>query len=186
MILDLVRAGKKVGVTSNSHKVIGNVLEGRHQGASRRRNRPHPPKGQGGRGLRPSSRRSEPTRTSEVADGLAANCSTLRPARPGYGRMTDLANSVDTLFVDEAGQVSLANVVAMSGPLATSSCSATRSSSTSRPRECTRMAPASPRSATFSATTRRCRRPRRLPGERRGGCIRQSRRTRPTFSTRTS
>ncbi len=36
MIVDIVRAGRVVGITSNSHKVIGNLIEAVHQGACRK------------------------------------------------------------------------------------------------------------------------------------------------------
>ena len=64
--------------------------------------------------------------------------------------------AVDVLFVDEAGQISLANVVAMSPARPTASCcSATRSSSTSRCRARIRPAPSGRRWPTSSATRRR-------------------------------
>jgi uncharacterized protein len=114
MIVSLVRAGKKVGITSNSHKVIcnliGAVLEAvgsdsirilqrvsaEDQGYDDDRVTVHGDAG--------PMRNALDSREFDVAAGTAWLWS-----------REDAADSVDVLFVDEAGQVALANVLAMSG-----------------------------------------------------------------------
>jgi len=107
-ILDLIRQGKKVGVSSNSHKAIGNLLAeivkiGREHGTLVR-------------GVQKCSAEDqfflapEITNTTKNPDtltsfNLVAGTAWLF-ARPEYDQQ------LDYLFVDEAGQMSLANVVA--------------------------------------------------------------------------
>jgi uncharacterized protein len=107
-ILDLIRQGKKVGVSSNSHKAIGNLLAevvkiGRERGTLVR-------------GVQKCSAEDqfflapEITNTTKNPETLAsfnlvAGTAWLF-ARPEYDQQ------LDYLFVDEAGQMSLANVVA--------------------------------------------------------------------------
>ena len=107
----LVRAGLKVGVTAVSHKVVVNLLEAAAQQA-RNDNLPmalvHRQKGQyeGAWGIErmyayDAARAALANGTADVL-GATAWCW----ARP------DFAESVDVLVVDEAGQMSLANVLA--------------------------------------------------------------------------
>jgi uncharacterized protein len=112
MIIDLVRSGRSVGVAASSHKVIRNLLKQVVQVA-----------GEEGVAIRcihrvPEDWTEEDTGIENVTDGKKA---AVRIA----GRECDVAGgtvwhwarpeqfeSVDVLFVDEAGQMSLANVVA--------------------------------------------------------------------------
>jgi uncharacterized protein len=114
MIVSLVRAGKKVGITSNSHKVIYNLIGAVLEAAG-----------------------SDPVcivqRVSDEEQGYVDGRVTVH-ADPASMRAAldarefdvaagtswlwsreDAEGSVDVLFVDEAGQVALANVLAMSG-----------------------------------------------------------------------
>lgn len=111
MILELVRAGKKVGITSNSHKVISNfvkaVLEaGEARVIQRAKNvddcHKHPLVKQG-------------KSNDAVAEGLNSGQFDVAAGTAWLWADEDMAGTVDTLFVDEAGQVSLANVISMSG-----------------------------------------------------------------------
>jgi uncharacterized protein len=119
MILALVADGKRVGVTANSHKVIGHVLD---EVAEAARNGPVAP------GVRPvrigqkTGQDGEPTSehaaafatNEEVAQALAAGAVDVVGGTPWLWSRPELAGSVDVLLVDEAGQVSLANAVAVS------------------------------------------------------------------------
>jgi uncharacterized protein len=111
MILELVRAGKKVGITSNSHKVIANfvraVLEAGEARVIQRANE------EADCYLHESVKRGASNQA--VADGLASGEFDVAAGTSWLWASEDLANSVDTLFVDEASQVSLANVLSMSG-----------------------------------------------------------------------
>ena len=114
MICALVRAGRKVGITALGHKVIRNLLRGgRPSGRDGAHGGALPAQGQ--RGLR-SARPGDPRghrqrRGARGADRRRGR--RRRPARPGSGRARTCARRVDVLFVDEAGQISLANVLAV-------------------------------------------------------------------------
>ncbi len=114
MIVALVRAGKKVGITSNSHKVIGNLIRevvAASQGAP----------------LRVIQRVSDEsqgfvdphvtlfTDAGRMHNALDAGDFDVAAGTAWLWSRQDTANAVDVLFVDEAGQVALANVLAMSG-----------------------------------------------------------------------
>jgi uncharacterized protein len=110
MIVALARAGKRVGVTANSHKVIGNLLEKVYAAAG---DAPvHV-------GQKPAE--GEPCACPR-ADALATNEAlrgALRSRRVEIAGATiwawarpELAEAVDVLFIDEAGQMSLANALA--------------------------------------------------------------------------
>jgi AAA domain-containing protein/RNase H-like protein len=116
MILELVRARRRVGVTAQSHKVIANLLEAVVRVAAAE-----------GATLRVGQRcdNAEDASADERIERAASNDA----ARHGLANGTfdilggtawlwsreDMAGSVDALFVDEAGQVSLATVCAVSG-----------------------------------------------------------------------
>ena len=113
MIVDLVVAGRRVGVTANSHKVIGELLEKTARVALERGV-------QLAIGQRPGKDGLTYTEAIHLADNAAA--------RDGLGDGTlnvvggtawlwardDIVGSVDVLFIDEAGQMSLADAVAAS------------------------------------------------------------------------
>ncbi len=116
-ILSLVRKGKRVGVASNSHDAIRNVLMGcimaledddfdltvedvtiAHKDKS---------------GAEPLPEGFEAIRqTRSSADALHASAHIVGGTAWLFAR-DDLAGTFDYLFVDEAGQVSLANAIAM-------------------------------------------------------------------------
>ena len=112
MICDLVRAGKKVGVCATSHKVIRNLLDkvveaAREEGLALRC------------AHKPKEKSDVPGAILEPTDNAAA----LRALTSGGAQVLggtswlwsreEFFESVDVLFVDEAGQVSLANVLAI-------------------------------------------------------------------------
>ena len=119
MILDLVAAGKRVGVTSNSHKAIGNALEELVRAGQSE-----------GRHLRILQKVSEgeSSADSDVLGGIQCVGSNAQVevaveacavdvvgGTPWLFARGTLAGAFDVLFVDEAGQMSLANVLAVSG-----------------------------------------------------------------------
>jgi predicted RecB family nuclease len=115
MIVDLVRAGRRAGITSNSHKVIGNLLRAACEAAEEM-----------GVTLRALQKGSEDEvirhpfvkRASEngnVDRALVEGEADVVAGTPWLWARAEIEQQVDTLFVDEAGQVSLANVVAVSG-----------------------------------------------------------------------
>lgn len=117
MILELVRAGLRVGVTANSHKVIRNLLDAAIEEAR-----------QQGVDLRCMHKVAEKTEDIAHISFSTDNAEVLSAAGKvnhviaGTGWMwsrPDAVGAVDVLFIDEAAQMSLANVLAIS-PAATS------------------------------------------------------------------
>jgi uncharacterized protein len=111
MIADLVAKGKRVGVTATSHKVIHHLLS-RAGDAARALGVP----------IRLAHKIDEGVSDSRVA-ALGSNAAAREALRNGMANVVggtawlwaspELAGSVDVLFVDEAGQMSLANVLAV-------------------------------------------------------------------------
>ena len=112
MIVDLVAAGKRIGVTANSHKVIGELLAKVARVA-------------GQRGVDVAiGQRSFDEPTYAEAEHLEGNDAAREALADGsldiVGGTTwlwareDMVESIDVLFVDEAGQMSLADALAAS------------------------------------------------------------------------
>jgi len=113
MICDLVKAGKKVGVCATSHKVIRNLLDKVVEAATEE-------------GVSPRCYHKD-SDADESATGdvtlVTDNGRALRALKTGAARVLggtawlwsreEFFEAVDVLFVDEAGQMSLANVLAV-------------------------------------------------------------------------
>ena len=114
MIVDLVADGRRVGVMSNGHKVIGGLLD---KVAEKARERGVPVRiGQKPGSDEPPTHRDARALTSNdaVARALAAGEVDVVGGTAWLWAREEMESSVDALFIDEAGQVSLANVVAVS------------------------------------------------------------------------
>jgi uncharacterized protein len=113
MIVDLVVTGRTVAVTSNSHKVIGTLLDKVAEKAADRGILVRI-------GQKPGD--DEPTCGSarllksndDVVEALRANEVDVVGGTPWLWAREECENLVSALVVDEAGQVSLANVIAVS------------------------------------------------------------------------
>jgi predicted RecB family nuclease len=114
MIVELVRNGRSVGITAVSHKVITNLLREVCKHALDA-NVP----------LRAIQKANEVDQCGEAAVTQAENNEAVSSAiRGGTAQVAagtawlwarpEMANSVDVLFLDEAGQISLANTLAVS------------------------------------------------------------------------
>jgi len=113
MICALVRKGARVGVTAVSHKVIGNLLEAVMEAAD-------------GAGLRIRCAQKVATRGDAPAgvEEITTNDKAIASLRSNQVNVVGgtswlwanaiAQDAVDVLFVDEAGQMSLANVLAAS------------------------------------------------------------------------
>ncbi|HTK43825.1 MAG TPA: TM0106 family RecB-like putative nuclease [Patescibacteria group bacterium] len=113
MVVALVREGRRVGVTANSHKVIGHALDTIHEAAA-----------EAGVAVRIGQRpaQEEPC-TCPAARALGSNAEANEALRNGeldvvggtawLWSREELDGAVDVLFVDEAGQFALANAVAV-------------------------------------------------------------------------
>ncbi len=132
MILDLLAGGKRVGVTANSHKVISNLLgavcraAGERSAAGARTGRE-----QGGaaadpaavdvRGIQkandgdgcPDERIVQTDSNEAVAEALSNGEANLAGGTAWLWARPEMAGAVDVLVVDEAGQMSLANTLAV-------------------------------------------------------------------------
>ncbi|MGH2428962.1 MAG: TM0106 family RecB-like putative nuclease [Candidatus Limnocylindria bacterium] len=115
MILALIREGRRMGITAFTHKAIINLLDevmehaakaGTPVAAIRKLEQNEDP------GERPyrCSRSND-----EVADALAGGEVQLAAGTAWMWARPEFEAGIDTLFVDEAGQMSLANVIAVSG-----------------------------------------------------------------------
>jgi uncharacterized protein len=113
MIRALVRADCKVGVVGPSHKVVRNLLDEVVQQAVK-----------GGEvvnvGAKPGERSEQPGVIFETTDNKGAFAAITSGQVQVFGGTAflwareEFAKTVDVLFVDEAGQMSLANVLAVS------------------------------------------------------------------------
>lgn len=109
-ILALIRAGKRIGVASNSHKAINKLLEDVEALAAK--------EGFDFNGIKKSSRTEQFLNGSGmIADTTDNNAVTaahqLVAGTAWLFAREALDQALDFLFIDEAGQVSLANVAAM-------------------------------------------------------------------------
>ena len=116
MIVDLVEAGKRVGVTANSHKVIGELLEKTARAADAR-----------GLEVRIGQRiNDEPASesfqhlesTNDACDSLTAEFLDVVGGTTWLWASDKMEGSVNVLCIDEAGQMSLADALA-AAPCAT-------------------------------------------------------------------
>jgi uncharacterized protein len=115
MICALIKQGKKVGVTGPSHKVIRNLLDAVAEAADNT-----------GATVRLAHKRDEDEEDSvgSRVQALADNPDALQALQSGEANVLggtawlwarpEFAGGVDVLFVDEAGQMSLANALAVS------------------------------------------------------------------------
>ena len=114
MIVELTKKGKKVGVTAVSHKVISNLLKGACKAAAEQKLK-----------LKIMQRCDSDdwcehdfvkiAKNNDVVDqALANNEAQIIAGTVWLWARAEMANAVDVLFVDEAGQMSLANVLAAS------------------------------------------------------------------------
>jgi predicted RecB family nuclease len=114
MICDLVCAGKKVGVAANSHKVIRNLLHAASKEARQRGIKivlAH-------KGERDESIADEwdvvgVGDNARAREMLASGTVDVMGGTAWLWSRPEFAKNVDVLFIDEAGQVSLANALAM-------------------------------------------------------------------------
>ena len=119
MIAELVRQGRRVGVTAASHKVVSTLLRelcsaGRELGIRLRIIQ----KANHGDWCEDSAV-AQTESNEEVLEALTSGSANVAAGSAWLWAREEMANSVDVLFVDEAGQMSLANVLALS-PAATS------------------------------------------------------------------
>ena len=120
MALELIRQGKRVGVTAQSHKAISNFLRAIDAAVAEGDARPIIAQacdnGDDATDLGDHVwLEDDPRRQRRKVHELMAGRRRSPPGRRGSSHDPPWPMRVDALFVDEAGQMSLANVMAMSG-----------------------------------------------------------------------
>ena len=115
MILELVQNGRRVGITATSHKVICNLLKevckaARKSEFSLRIIQKVTDKADGFK----DEMVTVTTKNEDVPAALASGEAQVAAGTAWLWAREEMANSVDVLFVDEAGQVSLAYALAAS------------------------------------------------------------------------
>ncbi len=170
LIVRLMRLGRRVGVTAQSHKVIHNLLAEVERVARE--------EGFAFRGLKKGEPYEEGTfiESSDVqGDYSDPDPDVLLLAGTAWlFSREDMDGVVDTLFVDEAGQVSLADALAVGTAARTSCCSATSNSLPRFRRESTRREPRPRCWNICSPATTRFRGTAGSSSRGAGGCIRMS------------
>jgi len=116
MILSLVAAGKKVGIVAFTHRALTNLLNEVLEHAARQRVHVA--------AIRKLESNEKPddswpylsaTNNEAVADSIREHGVHVAAGTSWMWARQEFFGSVDTLFVDEAGQMSMANVIAVSG-----------------------------------------------------------------------
>ena len=114
MIMELVRCGHRIGITAVSHKVISNLLQNACDAARAENmvlNAVQKPNDTDGCQDRMVEQVSE---NDEIVDALRSKAVQVVAGTPWLWARGDMGDSVEVLFVDEAGQMSLADALAIS------------------------------------------------------------------------
>jgi len=114
MILALIQSGKKVGITALSHKVIVGLMQKVVKAANERGVNIHCMR----KVTTPSEVQDqhilEETKNEKIVEALSNGRVQIFGGTPWLWARADVANSIDVLFVDEAGQLSLIDTIAVS------------------------------------------------------------------------
>ena len=114
LICELVRSGARVGIVANSHKVIVNLLAAAMEAADEQGIELRAVRKPGGSDNEPEdSRIIKATAYPKFFGNLAGDCQ-IGAGTAWLWSRTEAENTVDVLFVDEAAQMSLANILAIS------------------------------------------------------------------------
>ena len=114
LICELVRNGARVGITANSHKVIVNLLNSAIEAADELGVEFRAVRKPGGSDTEPEdSRITRQTGYPRFFSDLAGDCQ-IGAGTAWLWSRPEAQDTVDVLFVDEAAQMSLANVLAIS------------------------------------------------------------------------
>lgn len=112
MIIDLVKAGRRVGVTAGSHKVIRNLLDEVVRAAAAESVSIRCMQRVSGKSANAGVGVEEETDAGKAVAKIKAGAFDVVGGTAWVWSREDLCESIDVLFVDEAGQMSLANVLA--------------------------------------------------------------------------
>jgi uncharacterized protein len=112
MIVDLIRAGKRIGVTAISHKVIRNLLDEVVKAAGEENVRIRCMHRVTSKSTTRSMAIVEETDAAKAVTSVVNGDYDVVGGTPWVWAKQDLAEAIDVLVVDEAGQMSLANALA--------------------------------------------------------------------------
>jgi uncharacterized protein len=115
MVCTLLAAGKRVGITATSHKVIGNFLKAVLEAAALEGVTVLPVQKGDKDEVLDDARVTRGSDAAQVRARLDDGRANIAAGTTWLWASPKMAESVDVLFVDEAGQISLANVVAIAG-----------------------------------------------------------------------
>jgi predicted RecB family nuclease len=115
MILELVRAGSRVGITASAHDAITNMLKAVCEAADEADLPLRIVQKADGDVACPHASVTVAARNEEVVEGLTRGTFQIAAGTAWLFARKEMETRLDVLFVDEAGQMSLANVVAMGG-----------------------------------------------------------------------
>ncbi len=113
MICTLLAAGKQVGITGTSHKVIGNLLTAVLDAAAEEGVEVRPVQRGTAEQVLEDDRVTRGKDTADVRARLTDRRANLAAGTTWLWASAGMVDAVDVLVVDEAGQISLANVLAV-------------------------------------------------------------------------
>jgi superfamily I DNA and/or RNA helicase len=114
MITELVGCGHRIGITAVSHKVISNLLQRVCATARADNIQLNAVQKANETDGCPDQMVKQASDNEEILDALRSRTVQVVAGTPWLWARTDMADSVEVLFVDEAGQMSLADVLAIS------------------------------------------------------------------------
>ncbi|MGH7731537.1 MAG: DEAD/DEAH box helicase, partial [Candidatus Eiseniibacteriota bacterium] len=115
MILDLARSGKRVGVCAVSHRVVRNLLRAVVEAAAEEHRHIDCLQKVRKLGELDDDGVAESIENAKVRDALRSGTVRVAGGTAWLWAREEFFEAVDVLFVDEAGQMSLANVLAIAG-----------------------------------------------------------------------
>jgi len=113
MIIELIQAGKKIGITALSHKVIRELINKVYMTAAEKGIRISGIQKVSGPGEDSPAGLIETKDNGAIISALSSGTAQLAAGTSFLWSREDMANAVDVLFVDEAGQFSLVDTVAI-------------------------------------------------------------------------
>jgi hypothetical protein len=114
MVLELVQQGRKVGITAGSHKVISNLLGEICKAARNAKVKIRIVQKANDCDGCSDSMVSQVENNEDIHNALARGQAQVAAGTAWLWAREEMGDSLDVLFVDEAGQMSLANVLAIS------------------------------------------------------------------------
>jgi predicted RecB family nuclease len=113
MIIELIQAGKKIGITALSHKVIRELINKVYNTAAERSIKINGIQKVSNPGENSPAGLTETKDNGAIISALSSGTAQLAAGTSFLWSREDMAGAVDVLFVDEAGQFSLVDTIAI-------------------------------------------------------------------------